>query len=198
MILWSSYSGEAFPRHIRLGNVAAVPQLSPPAPDAATIPRPRTALAGREIVVQIRRLLIVTLVVCLVYPTFIGASSSVCAGGFDADGGFLDGKGQPTETAPECLSLQMGPSPLVFAAIAAIVLVTLGRVIRVANDLESATRMLRRAALAIMIVGGVSVVVAQVWFGLLPVREWDPQSGYFFLFPFPFASVDLTVAPLAP
>lgn len=168
-------------------------QASPATPDTVV-----PALAGRELVVQIRRLLVITLVACLVYPAFIGGSRSVCAGGFDADGGFIDRNGQPTDLAPQCLSLQMSPGPIVFAAIAAIVLLTVGRVIRVANDLESATRMLRRAGLAIMLVTGLSLVIAQVWFALLPVTEWDPATGYFFLFPFPFASVDVTVAPLTP
>lgn len=175
-----------------------MPTLSPPQPDAAAPRTPAPGLAGRELVVQIRRLLVVTLVACLFYPVFIGGSRSFCPGGFDADGGFVDRDGQTTDLAPQCLSLQMGPGPFIFAAIAAIVLVTLGRVIRVADDLESATRMLRRAALAIMIVAGLSVVIAQVWFALLPVTEWDPASGYFFLFPFPFASVDLTITPLTP
>ncbi|WP_322410003.1 hypothetical protein [Microbacterium invictum] len=156
------------------------------------------AIAGRELVIQIRRLLVVTLVACVIYPGLTRASSASCAGGFGADGGFIDGSGQPTDIVPQCLSVELMPSPLVFAAIAAIVLLTLGRVIRVATDLESATRMLRRAALAIMIVTGVSVVIAQVWFALLPVTDWDPQAGYFFVFPFPFASVDLTITPLTP
>ncbi|WP_124291650.1 hypothetical protein [Microbacterium sp. ABRD28] len=175
-----------------------MPTFSPPQPDAAAPRAPAPGLAGRELVVQIRRLLVVTLVACVIYPGFTRASSASCLGGFGAEGGFIDGNGQPTDIVPQCLSLQMGPGPFVFAAIAAIVLVTLGRVIRVADDLESATRMLRRAALAIMIVAGLSVVIAQVWFALLPVRDWDPASGYFFLFPFPFASVDLTITPLTP
>ncbi|WJL94670.1 hypothetical protein QSU92_11905 [Microbacterium sp. ET2] len=173
-----------------------MPQLSPPLPAAA--PGLTGSFAGRELVVQIRRLLVVTLVTCLVYAGFTRASRSFCPGGFDADGGFIDGNGQPTDLAPECLSLQMGPSPVVFIAVAAIVLLTLGRVIRVADGLESATRMLRRAALAIMIVAGLSLVIAQVWFALLPVAEWDPEAGYFFLFPFPFAGVEVTITPLTP
>lgn len=178
--------------------MAPVPELSPPLSEAAT-PRPAASgLAGRELVVQIRRLLVVTLVACLVYPAFIGGSRSFCPGGFDAAGGFVDRNGQPTDFAPQCLSLQTGPSPVVFAAIAAIVLLTLGRVIRVADDLESVTRMLRRAALAIMIVTGLSLVIAQVWFALLPVAEWSPETGLFFVFPFPFAGVEMTVAPLTP
>lgn len=51
-----------------------------------------------------------------------------------------------------------------------------------------------RAAAAIVILVIASIVVSQVWLGMIPITEWDGTGT--FDYPFPFGSVELEATPM--
>lgn len=148
------------------------------------------------IVAHIRRLLIVALVSGIAYALLLRASKGYCPGGFDADGGFIDAAGKATTSSPMCVTLTLGPSPIVYAAIAFIVIFAINKVLKKAPDVEAAVQILGRATAVIGILIAVSILIAQVWFALIPVTEWSSTGSYAFYYPFPFGSVDLAIAPM--
>ena len=145
------------------------------------------AVPGAEIVDRIRRLIIVALVAGVAYSVLTAAGKGYCAGGF------TDAAGNPVDTVPSCVTLTLRPSPLVYFAIAAIILWALTRVLRKANGVASALRVLDRAAVAVGVLVTVSIVVSQVWFALIPITEWDGTGTFFY--PFPFGAVDMVSTP---
>lgn len=151
-------------------------------------------LAGAEIIARIRRLIIVAMLAAWGYSLFTVASKGYCPGGITGDGAFLDASGQITDVPPECISLLLKPSPLVFIALAAIVVLTLSAVQRHAIDTASALRYLNRAIFIVLIVAVASAVIARVWFSLIPLQDW-PETGTL-IYPFPFGAVDMTVKPV--
>jgi hypothetical protein len=153
-----------------------------------------TGLPGVAIVAKIRRVLIVAVIAALVFPTLMAASRTYCPGGIDGSGGFIDASGQPTDEAPVCIELALAPSPLVYVGIAAIVLLTLGRVMK-ANDEAAALQTLNRAVIGIVALVGIGVVVAHVWFSLIPVEGFTAHS-WSIVHPFPFGTIDVTTTPL--
>lgn len=153
-----------------------------------------TGLPGVAIIAEIRRVLITTLVAVFVYSTLMVASRSYCPGGFDGSGGFIDASGQQTDQAPVCIDLMLRPSPLVYIGIAAIVLITLGRVMK-ASDEHTALRTLNRAAIGVSALVGLAIVVSLVWFFLIPMEGFSSGSWTVFS-PFPFGSIDVTTTPL--
>lgn len=153
-----------------------------------------TGLRGVAIVAKIRRVLIVAVIAALVYPTLMAASRSYCPGGIDGSGGFIDASGQPTDEAPVCIELALAPSPLVYVGIAAIVLLTLGRVMK-ANDEAAALQTLNRAVIGIVVLVGIGVVVSHLWFSLIPMESFSAHS-WSVVSPFPFGNIDVTTTPL--
>lgn len=121
--------------------------------------------------------------------------ATACPGGVNADGSFTDAAGKMIETAPICISLTLRPSAFVFVAIAVIAFAALTMVLRRASDVASAIRYLDRASAAIAIVVVASLVIGQIWFGLIPITEWDGAGS--FVFPFPFGSVEVDTAPMS-
>lgn len=166
--------------------------------DTTVSPAPVVAgsALGIPIVACIRRLLVVALVSAFVYAAVLTSSKGYCAGGFDGTGGFVDAAGRPVDTAPSCLQLTLGPSPVVFAAFVVIVLVALSRVISRAVDVEHALRILDRSAAAIAIIAVVSGIVSAAWFWAIPVETWGGPSGYSVVAPFPFGVIDVEVTPM--
>ncbi|CAN5317811.1 hypothetical protein BH09ACT2_BH09ACT2_04300 [soil metagenome] len=148
------------------------------------------------IVAQIRRLLVVALASGIVYAFCLAASKGYCPGGFDADGGYIDAAGKATTAAPMCVTLTLRPSPIVYAAIAFIVIFAISKVLKKAPDGEAAVQILGRATAVIGILIPVSIVIAQVWFALIPVTEWSSSGPYAFYYPFPFGSVDMAITPI--
>ncbi|MFU8948041.1 hypothetical protein ACLRGF_15065 [Mycetocola zhadangensis] len=128
------------------------------------------------------------------YGVMAAASKSYCPGGVTADGTFIDAAGDPVEAAPMCISLTLGPNGLIYLAVALIVITTLTAVLRHATDVPSAVRYLDRAAAAVTILVLASVIIAQIWFAMIPVTDWN-GSGTFF-YPFPFGSVELVTSPM--
>jgi hypothetical protein len=155
---------------------------------------PGSGLPGVQVIAKIRRLLIVAGIVALVYPSVMVASQTYCPGGIDGSGGFIDASGQPTDEAPVCIELTLAPSPLVYVGIAATVLLTLGRVMK-ANDEAGALQTLNRAVIGITALVGIGVVVAHVWFSLIPVEGFTAHS-WSIVHPFPFGTIDVTTTPL--
>lgn len=152
------------------------------------------SLPGRPIIAGIRRLLIVAIVTALMYPAFMVAGASYCAGGYDGSGGFIDADGQPVGEAPRCVELTLGPSPLVFLTIAVIVIVSIGRVENAA-DQAAALRTLRRGMVATVALALAAVVISMVWFRLVPIEDFVNGGGSIFS-PFPFGLIDVSDAPM--
>ncbi|MFJ6428341.1 MULTISPECIES: hypothetical protein [Microbacterium] len=153
-----------------------------------------TGLPGVAVIAEIRRVLITALVAVFVYSTLMVASRSYCPGGVDGSGGFIDSAGQPTDQAPVCMDLTLRPSPLVYIGIAAIVLITLGRVMK-ASDERSALKTLNRASIGVAALVVLAIVVSLVWFFLIPMEEFTSGSWTVFS-PFPFGAIDVTTTPL--
>ncbi|MEC8762671.1 MAG: hypothetical protein VXY40_07965 [Actinomycetota bacterium] len=155
-----------------------------------------SVLPGVEIVAAIRRVATVTALALMVYVTFTRGSAGTCAGGIGADGGYIDSNGNPTDTVPQCISLTLEPSPVVIIAVVLTFIVALTLVIRRAQTVPAALRILDRATIVILAITAVSLVVSLVWFGLLPIRDWNPHGPWGFVFPFPFGAVDLSISPM--
>jgi len=149
--------------------------------DASTLPNgaPLPAVPGAAILIRVRRLISATALVAVGYAFLSNGSRAFCPGTGPA--------------ADSCVSLQLHPSPFVFAALAFVVFVAIGRVLRRARTEADAIRILDRAALVGTAIAGVSLLVSVVRFGLIPLESWN--GGGTFFFPFPFGSVDLTVTP---
>ena len=145
---------------------------------------------------RIRRLVIAVIVAGLAYSLSV-ASKAICAGGVNGAGEFVDSSGNTTDAAPSCLSLHLGPSPVMFVAFAAIVVIALTRVIKRARNEQDALRTVDRAVIVVVVLAVASIVIAQVWFSLIPVSDWTPTGSYSFLYPFPFGSVELSIAPMS-
>lgn len=160
-------------------------------------PSETTAVAGLPgvlVIARIRRLLILAVIAALVYPTLMVASRTTCPGGIDGSGGFIDGAGRPVDEAPLCIQLTLGPSPLVYAGIAAIVLIALGRVMK-ASDEHGALKVLNRAAIGVGALVAVAIVISHVWFFLIPMEGFTSDS-WTVVSPFPFGNIDVTTTPM--
>jgi hypothetical protein len=158
---------------------------------------PSTALPGTVVMQRMRKLLILALVSSLVYSMFVGASWGRCPGGSDGSGGFVDGSGNPTDVAPSCISLSLGPNPLIYVVIALIVIGALTSALKKARTEADALRYLDSAAAVISVLIVVCIVVSQIWFWNLPVDEWDGGPANF-IYPFPFGSVTTVITPQTP
>ncbi|WP_378143938.1 hypothetical protein ACFJGV_10860 [Cnuibacter sp. UC19_7] len=153
-------------------------------------------LPGAAIIARIRFLLIVASGAGVVYGAVMRASSGFCPGGVRGDGGYTDAHGQATTVPPSCITLTLGPNPLVFVALAVIVVVAVTRILRRAQTQQHAIRIANKAAIVVVAVAAGSLVIAYVWFVLIPVQSWVPDEPYFFLYPFPFGTVDTIIKPL--
>ncbi|MDX2375982.1 hypothetical protein M4I32_04125 [Microbacterium sp. LRZ72] len=162
--------------------------------ESALRARPAGPVPGAAIIRHIRRLIYAATGSAIFYSVFMGAGKGGCAGGTTATGGFLDENGDATETVPTCVQLTLGPNPLMLVALAAVVIWALSRVLSRADNEDAAIRTLDRAALAVMIATAVSVVLAQVWFSLIPLEGINGSGTYFW--PFPFGSVDFESSPM--
>ncbi|WP_136706144.1 hypothetical protein [Agromyces sp. H66] len=160
--------------------------------------RPSAALStlpGAAVLLRTRRLLIGALIAAFAYTALGVGSRSYCPGGFTGNGGFLDASGQPTDVAPQCLTLTLQPGGIVYAAITIIVLAAITRVLRSAASEAAAMRTLDRAAVAIIIVVVAWTLVTQVSFFTIPLDGWDGTEPFFF--PFVFGNVHVEVTPLS-
>ncbi|MFF2050344.1 hypothetical protein ACFVU2_01975 [Leifsonia sp. NPDC058194] len=76
-----------------------------------------------------------------------------------------------------------------YIALAVIVFVAIGRVLRQATTVARAVAILNRAAIVAVAVAAASWLISVVWFLLLPIDTWDGAGSFWF--PFPFGAVDL-------
>lgn len=155
----------------------------------------RTAglLPGAAIIVGIRSLLVWAIVAATMIALFLHGSMSGCPGGIDPSGGFVDSAGDPTDTAPLCGSITMSANPLVYTAIALIVILTLTRILRRADTVDDALRMTRTARIAILVLTIVTFVVGYVAIMTVRVTDW---SDFSLLYPFPFVTYDISTHPM--
>jgi len=156
---------------------SAVSEL--PAPAVAPLPADAgggvSAIPGAAVVERIRGLVWFALVLSTGYGLLVrGVKQSCFPGGVEPS---------------TCAEIQMGPSPLVWLAAAAIVLVALRRVTRVARSEVEAIRLLDRASHTITAL----IVVAFTWFAVVGVP--DVTGPYSIVFPFPFATGDVHTLP---
>jgi hypothetical protein len=171
-----------------------MPDTLAPVPNAPVPNAPLSTLPGAAVLLAVRRLLIWALVAAWVYGGIGTASKGYCPGGVAGDGGYVDAQGRATDVAPQCVTLALEPSGLIFALIAVIVLSAITRVVRRAPDESHGIRTLDRAILAIIVIVVVWAVVTQVSFAQIPVTGWD-GVGPFHL-PYTFGVVDVDVAPM--
>lgn len=158
--------------------------------ETSVIPDAGPVAPWRTLVARLRRVLIVALIGAALYPAFMSGSRGTCAGGVEADGGFIDSAGRPLDDAPPCIQLNLVASPLVYLGIGLIVLFAINRVIK-AVDEEAALRTLDRAAIGVAALVFLAIFVSQVWFRLIPIADF--MSGSFsVLSPFPFGFIEVT------
>ncbi|WP_314855960.1 hypothetical protein [uncultured Microbacterium sp.] len=137
-------------------------------------------LAGAPVIARIRRLLVTVVIAGFLYTTLMTAQKQSCPGGSAADG------------QPACTSVVFSPSPIVLLALAVVVFIALGRVLRAGGEAQ-ALRILDRTAAVIWVIVIASLVIGYVWFALMPIPE--PGSSFVTFFPFPFASGQISFTP---
>lgn len=146
-----------------------MPTTSPIAPELSTLP-------GAPILLRVRRLMVSVMVVGVISSALMHASRGSCAGAAGAS----------------CVSLTLRPSPFVAIALAVIVFVAIGRVLREATTIPRAVAILDRAAIVAAAVAGGSLLIGMVWFFLIPIETVD--VGGTLWFPFPFGAVDVATS----
>ncbi|WP_291055377.1 hypothetical protein [Herbiconiux sp.] len=151
---------------------------------------------GAAVIARIRRMVIAAVVAGLIYSFLTVASKGICVGGVDGSGGFIDSSGNPTDAAPSCLILTLGPNPLMLVLFAAIVVLALTRVLNRAQSEKDAVRIIDRSVVAVAVLAALGIVISQIWFGLIPTWDWTPTGSYSFVYPFPFGSVELSITPM--
>lgn len=158
------------------------------------VPDTDSRAPGAAVLLRVRRLVLVAVVGALVSSSFMVATKMRCPGGVDASGGFIDANGDPTDIAPTCTTLSLRPSIVLYLGMALLVVWVLGRVARRTGDEASAIRLIDRTTIAIGAIALASIVIAQVWFALIPIDGIDGSGTY--LWPFPFASGEIVVEPM--
>lgn len=152
------------------------------------------AVPLRPVVARIRRLVVLAFLAVVGYTALTVSSKGYCPGGVNADGTFIDAAGNVTEIAPSCINLTLQPSVFIYIGIFAIVIGALTFVIRRAHDVPTALRYLDRGAVTVVILAVASVTISQIWFGMIPITDWNGTGTFYY--PFPFGSVDLTITPM--
>ncbi|WP_435748753.1 hypothetical protein [Microbacterium sp. PMB16] len=133
--------------------------------------------AGAAVVGRIRRVLLLSAFAALVYSWMLTGSRGLCVGGADGGGD------------ARCATLNLKPSFLVYVAIALIVLLALGRVMKAADE-TAAIRTLDRAAFGIAVLVIAAIVISQVWFRMIPIEDFLAGTTSVFS-PFPFGIIDV-------
>ncbi|MDQ0646567.1 hypothetical protein QFZ53_000763 [Microbacterium natoriense] len=153
-----------------------------------------SALPGATVIEKIRRLVIVSVIAAFAYAVFMTANRGYCAGGFDAQGGFIDASGRAVDQAPRCVELTLGASPLLYAGIALFVVLAIGRATN-ASTAMATRRSLNRSAFVVVGIVVFAIVVSQMWFQLVPIEGFASGGGSIFS-PFPFGIIDVETTPM--
>lgn len=142
-------------------------------------PERRPALAGLQVVGEVWRLVVLTVVA--VGLAVVGATGSrgVCYSG--------DSRVVSQYGLDGCGTLFLSPLPFVPLALVAVLLVGLRRVAREAASVGEATRILRRTGVSIAVIAVLATVATRVW---LVTASPDADAGGFLSIapPFPLAN----------
>jgi len=132
---------------------------------------------------RVRRMLVIAFVAAVAYATLTTASKSFCTDETDSD-------------APRsiCVQLTLSPSPLVFAALLAVIVFALSRVSVRGVNLDAALQIFDRSTIVMVMVAGVATIGSHIWFWAIPLAEF--ASGTFsFLSPILIGIIELKVLP---
>lgn len=129
---------------------------------------------ARPVLLMFRSFLIRALAAAVLYSFLAVGSKSQCFG----------------EADETCIRVEIGPSPIVYLAIAFIAIGAFRAVDRRAVDAHDAARMLTRRLRLILAIVVVSFVAIGLWVAFYPIEGW-PRPGTWF-FPFPFGAAELT------
>ncbi|MFF1879671.1 hypothetical protein [Leifsonia sp. NPDC058230] len=140
-------------------------------------------LPAGPILVRLRRVLITTAVAAALYTVLSTGSVATCSSGEATDAGDM--------VQGTCANLVLRPSWCVYAALAVILFVAIGRVARRASTVHEALRLLDRAAIVIVALAVVSAAIGLVWMSLVPLDALT--GGGTLIFPFPFSAPELTI-----
>lgn len=153
-----------------------------------------STLPGAAIIRRIRGMLLWSVGTAIVYSALSTASQGRCPGGVTGDGGYIDSNGDPTDVAPMCVNLTLRPSPIVFIAIAAIVIIAITLVLRRADSERAALRIIDRAVILMVAVTIGWAALTMVSFFAIPLESWDGVDP--FMIPFTFGNTDIDVSPM--
>lgn len=166
-------------------------------PAAVEKPSPlvRETSPGAWMLGRVFWLLLVAVVSGFAYSISLLGSHGGGRGGVDANGNYLDENGNRTTAPPLEVNAVLHANPAIPVLLAVIVLGAIILVLRVARDERSALRILNATMIVVPVVAVCSVVVGYVWFFAMPLDYWTGSGAHFL--GFPFASVDITVQPMA-
>ncbi|MPV90318.1 hypothetical protein GB882_16715 [Georgenia ruanii] len=143
--------------------------------------------------VLVRRLIVTAFVAGFGYSILSTGSQGYCPGGMDADGGFVDRFGNPTDIAPSCIAMTLRPSPVVYLLLALVVVWATIRAVQRANDAAAALRALSWAGPTVILLAVGAIVVTQTAFFSIPLANWDGTSAP----PVPgWLAVDVVISPM--
>ena len=135
--------------------------------------RPTNATPESRFASRRNALVVIAVVTAVAYSAFGVASWGYCPGGFTSDGGYLDGRGEPTTTAPQCVSVVLQPSQWVYLLIA---LVAIAGIWFASRNLERAVGRLGIAALIVVAIGVLATAGGWLAFSQLTSAGWEPGT----------------------
>jgi glucan phosphoethanolaminetransferase (alkaline phosphatase superfamily) len=114
----------------------------------------------------------VFIIASVVYSALSTGSFGGCLGGITGDGGFIDNAGNPTNTEPSCIMMQLHPQAFVYLILAAVALISM-TIIRRRQARGLTTKTLTAAgALVIVVVAAAFTVYHLMWVQALLVGDW--------------------------
>lgn len=119
-----------------------------------------------------------TLMCTVFYSAGTTSSRGWCPGGFNANGEYTDADGVPTDSAPLCVNLTLGPSKQVYLAVAVIAVSALIYAYLRRHREQPTVNVLFGATMAIAAITLGSILVAQVWFGQVSGEGLDESGSY--------------------
>lgn len=162
--------------------------LTTPAAQQAQLP-------GAAILRGVRRTMILGLSLSILYSVLATATTATCPGGGDASGGYVDPDGNPTDVVPSCITLVMGPNPLVFVIFALIAIGAVSSAVRKSTTETDALRYLSSAAIVMAAITAVCLVAGHIWFWDIPVMDWRVGDAPFVTSP--FVTLTTTITPMS-
>ena len=142
----------------------------------------RLGLFSRDVLLEVRRLVLTALVTWILYSLLMRGSKDGCA-----DASLDSTDASVVSIGWACPQWTLAPSPFVGLAVACLMLWALGRIARGAYTEQQASVLLHRAGRWVIAIPAVSLLIAQVWFWALPM----PGETDVVFFPFPFGTVDV-------